>query len=309
MLTGQPFDDLRALVAQLPSADAESASAVQSAANAKPFAEARGLVDLAAWLAAWQRRPVPALADIHICLLVSSYRHVPQGPAMAADYVAMAAKGRAPVNLLCVDKGVGLRVIEMAPSVPHALDGNWEDRDCMAAIAFGMEAAASGGDMLGLSDFAPGNDVPAVAVVAYCAGFDLAAHAADEPVYGAAATMLSSLALPPDQPLAALRLLGGREIAGAVGAILAARMAGLPVLADGWAALAAVSVLKALDSGAADHVRIAGTDGSAQARLAAALGVVPVVSIPVGTGAGCAVAAALPVFSAALALAGVPDRR
>ncbi|MCJ9430360.1 nicotinate-nucleotide--dimethylbenzimidazole phosphoribosyltransferase [Kordiimonas marina] len=313
MLTGQPFDDIRTVISDLSGPDEQSVTAIRAQANAKPFAEARGLLDLTAWLGAWQGTEQPVLKDIHICLLVSSYSHVAEGPAMAADYVDMAAKGRAPVNLLCVDRGIGLRVIDMAPSVPHALDGRWSDADCVAAIAFGMEAAAAGGDLLGLSDFAPGNEAPAAALIAYClagsleGGNDLLTD--EEPVFVAARTMLSSIDLPPNQPLAALRLLGGREIAGMVGAMIAARSAGLPVLTDGWAALGAIAVLEALSKEAAAHVRVAGVADTAQARLMAQMKRTPLIGVPVGVGPGCAVAAGLPVLAAAAALPGVPERR
>src|SRR4029077_10053013 len=54
-----------------------------------------------------------------------------------------------------------------------------------------------------------------------------------------------------------LRRLGGREFAAMVGAIVAARMARVPVLLDGYAATAAAAALFALDKTALDHCQVA----------------------------------------------------
>jgi nicotinate-nucleotide--dimethylbenzimidazole phosphoribosyltransferase len=54
-----------------------------------------------------------------------------------------------------------------------------------------------------------------------------------------------------------LRRLGGRELAAMVGAIMAARMAHVPVLLDGYACSAAAACLAAIDAHALDHCLVA----------------------------------------------------
>ncbi len=58
-------------------------------------------------------------------------------------------------------------------------------------------------------------------------------------------------------PFEILRCLGGAELAAIAGAILAARMASIPVLLDGYACTAAAAVLHAADPGVLDHCQVA----------------------------------------------------
>src|SRR5690606_9292352 len=60
-----------------------------------------------------------------------------------------------------------------------------------------------------------------------------------------------------DDPLEALRRIGGREFAAIAGAIIAARMQKIPVVIDGFAALAAAAVLHAANAAALDHCLLA----------------------------------------------------
>jgi NaMN:DMB phosphoribosyltransferase len=58
-------------------------------------------------------------------------------------------------------------------------------------------------------------------------------------------------------PLALMAALGGPDIAAMLGAILAARLAGIPVIVDGVAAHAAACVVRALRPDAISHCRLA----------------------------------------------------
>ena len=57
-------------------------------------------------------------------------------------------------------------------------------------------------------------------------------------------------------PLQVLRALGGHEIAAIAGGIVAARLAGVPVLLDGYTCTAAAAVLHAIDEHAIDHCMV-----------------------------------------------------
>jgi len=311
MLTGNPFDDLRTIVNQLPAADdcagrkfAESCHYGMAGGHRPQGGESLGT--LGAWLATWQGTAAPKIKDVHICLLASSYEGVGD-PNEVLAYIAATAKGKAPVNLMCVDRGIGLRALEMAPSIPHAVGGKWSEADCMAAVAFGMEAAASGGDVLGLATLAPGGDASALAVIAAVRPKVFEALSASHPeiMQKIDEAVVRQLAEAGD-PLEALRLLGGREIAGSVGAIIAARSRRLPVLGEDYAVLAAMVVLEALQPGACAHVRIAAPESAFFAALLAACGYAPLVNQPVGIGPGCAVPVALPLLEASCLLPQMP---
>jgi len=103
-------------------------------------------------------------------------------------------------------------------------------------------------------------------------------------------------------PLEILRRLGGREIAGVMGAILAARRAKIPVVLDGYVACAAAALLHALSEDAIAHC-IAGhvSAEGAHAEVLARLGKKPLLDLGMRLGEGSGAALALGVIKAALA--------
>jgi len=308
MLTGRPFDDLRAIAGQLPDADSCAAKKVRESLDLKPIDSASGLADLAAWLACWQGTSSPTIAESHICVLASSYEG--GDPSQVTAYIEATSKGAAPVNLLCVDKGIGLRAIQLAPEMPHSNDTDWPETDCMAAVAFGMEATAAGGHILGLTDMAPGNAERAIAIVMAISGLtgnDPLLAKADGEFASRVRALLEQVAGLENDPLEVMRRIGGREIAASIGALVAARSRRLAVLTDGWAAIAATAVLEAVTAGSTDHVRPASADDDLQAAIWALLGKAPVIGVPVGGGPGCGIAVAVSVLGAACSMLGLRD--
>ena len=103
-------------------------------------------------------------------------------------------------------------------------------------------------------------------------------------------------------PLEALRRLGGREIAAAAGAIIAARHQRVPVILDGYVVTAAAAVLHALSPGALDHCLAGHVSAEAPHRAALErLGLAPVLDLGLrlGEGSGAALAAAMVKAAAA----------
>jgi len=172
-------------------------------------------------------------------------------------------------------------------------------------MAFGMEAVAGGADLICLGDLGVGNSTIAAALCAALfggagadwvgpgSGADAATMARKaEAVDRALALHGASL----DDPLEALRRVGGREFAAIAGAILAARMQKIPVLLDGFAATATAAVLQAVSSAALDHCLLASLSPEpGQARAAERLGLRPLLDLGVshGEGVGAALAASL----------------
>lgn len=309
MLTGQPFDDLIALIDQLPGSDERVSQKIHDAWVARGLGLSDGALELIEWLGGWQGNDAPNVRESHICVLVSSYTGCGDKEE-AIRFVAETSKGAAPVNLLCVDKGIGLRAIELAPQLPHDTKADWPQQDCMAAVAFGMEATASGGGLLGLTDMAPDNEAQALAVIMGCLDDNPAFENldTDQGIIGAARDLLSAKGQP-GTTLEALRLYGGREIAAAVGSIVAARSRRIPVVVDGWAGLAACMVLEGCKKGATDHVRPASSNGQLQRMLWSRLGKEPIVGLPVATGPGCGIAMSVSVLDACCALLGLRRKR
>ncbi|WP_308910028.1 nicotinate-nucleotide--dimethylbenzimidazole phosphoribosyltransferase [Pseudokordiimonas caeni] len=275
-----PFDDLRTLIDRLPALDDCAGRHVRQHLAVKGIVTG-AMPDIAEWLASVAGGEHPATRETHICLLASSYEDGAD-PEAITGFIAEASKGTAPVNQLCKPGGVGLRILELAPTVPHRVDveaPTWSARDMMAAAAFGMEAVAAGGNVLGLSALAFGGE----------------AHAA---------TLLTVLEKAGERgdPLELARHYAGREVAALIGAILAARMQKLAVILDGAAALSAAAVLYTLSPAAISHCRLAATETAEMEKAAARMGLTPLLSQSSGAGPGADAALAAGLLAAAASL-------
>jgi nicotinate-nucleotide--dimethylbenzimidazole phosphoribosyltransferase len=96
-------------------------------------------------------------------------------------------------------------------------------------------------------------------------------------------------------PLEVLRRLGGREFAAIAGAIMASRSERIPVLLDGYVAVAAAAVLHAVNPDAIGHCLLAGLSGdTGQAKAASRLGLRPLLDLEIAeSGVAAALAAGL----------------
>ncbi|MEL6753366.1 MAG: nicotinate-nucleotide--dimethylbenzimidazole phosphoribosyltransferase, partial [Pseudomonadota bacterium] len=105
-----------------------------------------------------------------------------------------------------------------------------------------------------------------------------------------------------EDPLEALTRLGGREIAACVGAIIAARLQGVPVILDGFATTIAAGVVHAISPDAIDHVHAAHATGrpAHQAALER-LDLRPMVEFEFQTGGGLGAATAIGILRTACA--------
>ena len=103
-------------------------------------------------------------------------------------------------------------------------------------------------------------------------------------------------------PLEVLRCLGGREIAACVGAIIAARHEGVPVLLDGFATTIAAAIVHAINPDAIDHVLAAHvTKRPAHAASLERLGLTPLMDMEFQTGGGLGSVTALGLLESACA--------
>lgn len=274
MTSTLPFDDFRDLLSRLPTGDEAAGERVlaQFARAEKPKGSLGRLEELAAWLATWSGRP-PAVNRPLLAIFAGNHGIVGRGisprPMEAtARSVELSAAGGSAINQICLTYDLGLKVFDLALHLPTAdmtQEAALDERGCAATMAFGMEAI-SGTDLLCIGALGVGNSTVAAAILAAIHGGSGADWVG--PGSGADAAMIARKAGTVDaalalhgshlkDPLEVLRRMGGRETAAIAGAIIAARMEKIPVILDGFAAIAAACVLHAANSRALDHCLIA----------------------------------------------------
>ncbi len=310
-------DDLRSLLATLPPGDDAAASAVRARQETltKPPGSLGRLEAMVAWLACWQRRPMPMLQDLEILVFAGNHGVVARGvspypAAVTAQMVANFAAGGAAINQLAQAAQARLRVVPLyldAPAAdivtaPALLPGQFA-----AALSTGYDAVRPGTDLLCLGEMGIGNTTAAAALctglfggedwTGLGTGVDPAGLVRKrDAVRDAAAFHAGS------DPIELLRRLGGWELAAIAGAIVAARHLGIPVLLDGFVCTAAAAPLAVATPGALDHCLAAHVSAeAAHQRLLNQLGLAPLLDFGMRLGEASGAALAVPLLRAALA--------
>ena len=292
------LDEIRGLLTGLPGA----------AAPERPAAGAPALLDvLGDWLASWQGG-VPRLDRPRLAIFAGAHGIAPGSVAPVAARIEAYRSGAAPANALCRMQDSDLRVYEMAldrPTADFRAAPALSDPDCAAAMAYGMMAVEDGVELLCVAAMGAGTRISATALCCSLFGGapgdwrmpDAAPADTDAVIAAAVAQHAGS-----GDALQRLRCLGGHELAAVAGAILAARMARVPVVLDGFAATAAAAVLHHLDGAALDHCIVGHREaGDAHARLLSCLEKEALLDLDPGRGAGCGAMLALGVLRGALA--------
>jgi nicotinate-nucleotide--dimethylbenzimidazole phosphoribosyltransferase len=316
-----PFDDIRDLVATLPGPDRDAVAMVaeRDATLTKPAGSLGRLEHLVAWLAAWQGKGQPSLDRPLVCVFAGSHgvaaRGVSAYPAeVNRQMLENFAAGGGAINQICAAYGLGFKVFDLAIDLPTGditTGPAFDEKACVATMAFGMEAVAAGTDCLAVGEMGIGNTTIAAAIYAALYG-GAPAHwvgrgtGVDDPglarKVAAVEAALAHHAGHLDDPLEVLARLGGREIAAMAGAILAARLQRVPVILDGYVATAAAAVLHALDPSLLDHC-LAGhvSAEGAHADVLERLGLVPLLALGMRLGEGSGAALAMGLLKGALA--------
>lgn len=320
-VTGLPFDDIRALLRDMPGPDMDAMAQVtaRDATLTKPPGSLGRLEDIALWCAAWQGKGKPAIQRPVVCIFAGNHgvtvRGVSPFPAsVTRQMLENFAAGGAAINQICVTFDLGLKVFDLALDIPTrdiASDAALDEDACAATMAFGMESTAGGADILALGEMGIGNTTSAAAIYAALYGGGGAMWAGrgtgidDAGLQRKIAAVDAALALHGPHlkdPLEVLRRLGGRETAAIAGAILAARRQRIPVVLDGYVVTAAAAVLHALEPSALDHC-IAGhlSAEGAHAQALQRMGKAPLLSLGLRLGEGTGAALALGLVKAAIA--------
>lgn len=304
-LSGLPLDDIRAIAANAPGRDEAAATAAQDHQRALYFATSeRGrLASLPVWLAGWQGK-APAANRIELCLFAGAQQWLGKDQAHAAEdevrkRILLLSAGGATANPLAASLGAGLKVFDLAVErpAPNAAEGPaMSDRECVAAMAFGMEAVAGQADILCLGAFGVGSREAAASVALavfggeptdWLAGQNAALSAPYSQSLRQVEAVRNSPAWVEGDALRILHSVGNRELAALAGAILAARTQRVAVILDGYEALVAAAVLQRMQPGLADHCLVAASDGSvAHNRLIEAVEAEPLLALGIEKGEG-----------------------
>lgn len=313
--------EIRALITEMPEGDQAAVEAVIAREKqlTKPEGSLGRLETLTSWLACWQGRATPKLTHPRTAVFAGNHGVAAQGvsafPAeVTAQMVANFRRGGACVNQLVAQIDGDLNVYELDLATPTddmsegpAMD---EQRVC-EALAFGMTAVEPGVDVLALGEMGIGNTTAAAAICLALFGGTAGDWTGPGTGVGeeglankrrvvAKAVEGNRAAL--SDGLEVLRCLGGLELAAICGAILAARLAHVPVVLDGFISTAAAACLHALDPTLLDHCLIAHKSAEpGHGRLCAELGKEPLLDLGMRLGEGSAATLAIQLLRAALA--------
>lgn len=313
----RPFDDIKALVASVPAAVPGMAAEVSNKLNKatgglRPLGRLEKAVH---WLASWQGTPTPSVEKPLIAVFVGTHgvaeTVLQKNPVeKAKERVSALSEGSASVRGIAASQNAAFKVFEMGVEMPCAdmsVEPSLTDRECAAAIAFGMEVVAEGADLIVLGNAGLGSATAAAGIARGLFGGDTSywAGGQDETAQRRVAAVETAEKLHKDylnEPLEILRRFGGRDIAGMCGAILAARHQKIPVLLDGFVSCAAAAILYKLEPYSLDHCLAAHiTSEPAHGALLDRIGKQPLLDFDIGIGDGSGGAIAVGVLRAAAA--------
>lgn len=310
-----PFAEFAELLTLLPDGDETAVDAVRAREMTltKPAGSLGELENLVQFLARWQHKAPPTLESPMVAIFAGNHGVTRQGvsafPAeVTAQMVANFTNGGAAISQICAQHQINLRVFELALELPTGdITENpaMDERTCAATLAYGMEAVAGGPDLLCIGEMGIGNTTIAAALAAALfggTGADWVGKGTgvdDAGLRRKAEAVDRALALHMQEglhPLMVLARLGGRELAGMLGAVIAARHRNIPVIVDGFVASAAVAVAHSVNPAALDHCIFGHVSAEhAHKQLLDKMGKKPLLDLGMrlGEGSGAALAAVL----------------
>lgn len=314
----QSLDEIRNLMAELPSVDTEAQAAVaeREPQLTKPAGALGRMEDISLWLAGWQGNSRPNMTRPRVTVFAGSHGVCAQGvsafPAeVNQQMVENFINGGAAINQICKTVDAELRVMEVALEIPtndFSQEPAMDDEGCAEAMAFGMSAIEKGLDLFVPGEMGIGNTTSAAAIAHALFGGTAADWTGrgtgidDETLKRKTRVVGDAIILHKNQmhdALDVLRCVGGREIAAMAGAILAARYQRVPVLLDGYVSCAAAATLAAIRGDALDHCMIGHVSVEpGHKRLIEKLGKQPLLDFGMRLGEGSGAALAIPLLRA-----------
>lgn len=302
-----------------PDKAARQAAEGRNAVLTKPPGALGRLEEIAIWYASWRGDARPTIKAPQVLVFAGNHGVAARGvsafpPEVTVQMVANFEAGGAAINQLSDLAGAKMSVhaIDLdQPTADFTQGPAMDEAAFMAAFNTGWDAVEAGSDLLVVGEMGIGNTTSAAAIAHALYGGKPAewtgrGTGVDEDGVALKAQVvadgIAANASAANDPLEALRCLGGREIAAMAGAMARARVEGIPVILDGFICTAAAAVLHRTAKGALDHA-IAGHASAEQAhtRMLEHLGKVPLLALDLRLGEGSGAALAIQVLKGALA--------
>lgn len=194
--------------------------------------------DILNHLGKWQTREgvLPSLARPRVCLFAASHGVAEDSVTMTKARIVESAHGKAVINGLCELADAELRVYELDVENPtkdiNETDA-MDEAEAVRAIAYGMMAVEPGIDVIVLGSVGEGVDIASQKIV------QTFNRKSKPSILGV---------------LHVLRAQGGYDLCAMLGASIAARMAGIPILIDSIAGDTIKQALDAMKPNAGDHL-------------------------------------------------------
>ena len=313
--------ELRATCLDLPAGHPAAAAAVsrREATLTKPARSLGRLEEAVAWLAFWQGKAPPRLANVEILVFAGNHGVTAQGvsaypPEVTAQMLANFANRGAAINQLAQVAAAELRVIALDldhPTADFTREAAMSEAEFLDAVSSGYAALSPDSDLVILGEMGIGNTTSASAIAAalfggggarfagHGTGLDEAGLKRKQEVINRALERHRAIL---GDPLRVAAALGGRELAALLGAALSARHRRIPVLLDGFVSTAAVAPLAKLHADALDHVWAGHRSAEHGHRLLLEeLRLDPLLDLSMRLGEGSGAAVAVLVLRAALA--------
>ncbi|MBY6003772.1 nicotinate-nucleotide--dimethylbenzimidazole phosphoribosyltransferase [Salipiger bermudensis] len=303
----------------LPSLDAAAADAARARQMelTKPPGSLGRLEELAVFLAGWQGRARPAIERAQALVFAGNHGVCAQGvnpfpQEVTAQMVANFEHGGAAINQLCALGGAALSVVALdldRPTADFTQAPAMTEAETLDAMRRGAEAVDPEADVLILGEMGIGNSTVAAALAHAVFGGEAKdwvgrGTGSDTPAIAHKAEVVARAVALHDgaKGLQILAALGGREQAAICGAVIAARLARIPVLLDGFICTAAVAPLFAARPALLDHCLIGHASAEPGHRgMTEAMGKRPILDLGMALGEGSGAALALGILRGALA--------
>ena len=315
------LDDIRAFCRDLPGGNTRAADAatLRQQALTKPPGSLGRLEQLAIWLARWQGREIPRLERVTVAVFAGNHGVAARGvsaypQAVTAQMVANFAAGGAAINQIAGLAGADLQVVPIEldrPTRDFTVAAAMDSDEFLDAVDIGYRTVPPQCDLLAVGEMGIANTTTAAMLCAALlgggagrwvgrgTGVDDAGLARKGVAIEAALSHHRAIL---GDPLAVAAALGGRELAGIAGAILAARRHRIPVLLDGFVATAAVVPLTRLDAGILDHCHAGHVSAESGHRaLLGELGLEPLLDLDMRLGEASGAGVAILLLRAATA--------
>lgn len=314
------LSEFRTLLSAQPNADPEmhAAAEAHNMQLTKPPGALGRLEDLALWYRSWRGGVNAEISEPQVIVFAGNHgvaaRGVSAFPAeVTAQMVMNFEHGGAAINQIARINGATLDVVALDlehPTQDFSKGPAMSEAELLAALTTGWEAVNPAADLLVVGEMGIANTTAAAALA--CAliggdavewtgrgtGVDDAGLALKTQVVAEAVVLHSGQG----DGLEMLRRLGGRELAGMVGAMAHARQARIPVILDGFICCAAALTLAHTSDGALDHC-VAGhlSAEGGHARLLDALGKKPLLALGLRLGEASGAAVAISILKSAMA--------